>query len=111
MSKNKLYIVFWTKTAMNDVNDIIEYIVNDIIDSAIKIFDKIKKKGDKLNTLPHRGRIVPELNYHNILNLHEIVINPWRIIYEIKDRYVNILAVFDGRRNFNDVLLDRFLKH
>jgi len=33
--------------------------------------------------------------------------NPYRIIYLVKDKTVFIIAVFDGRREIDDILYDR----
>ena len=107
---SKKYTVFWTKTSQEDLNSIIDYIFDDNIDQALNIFKKIKKNGDDLNKFPYRGRVVPELKLHNIENYREIITNPWRIIYRVEDDKVYILSVFDGRRNIEDILLERVLR-
>lgn len=107
---SKKYTVFWTNAAKEDLIDIIEYISSDSIDNAYKIYSKIKINAVKLEKFPYRGRFVPELKYHNIENYHEIILSPWRIIYRIEDNKVYILAVFDGRRNIEDILLKRIIK-
>jgi hypothetical protein len=35
---------------------------------------------------------------------------PWRIIYRIRDRRVEIHGVFDGRRALQDILMERLLQ-
>jgi plasmid stabilization system protein ParE len=59
--------------------------------------------------MPLQGRIVPELRHYNILTYRELINSPWRIIYKIEEKKVWVLAVLDGRRNMEDVLLDRFI--
>jgi len=110
MPKNPNFTVYWTETAQKDLVGIIDYISIDSVESALKIFEKLKKEAEELDNFPYRGRIVPELKYHNIESYRELIISPWRIIYRIEDEKVFILAVFDGRRNFEDILLDRFIK-
>jgi hypothetical protein len=39
----------------------------------------------------------------------ELIELPWRIIYKIEEDKVFVLAVIDGRRNMEDILLDRFV--
>jgi len=56
-----------------------------------------------------QGRIVPELQYYSILTYRELINPPWRIMYKIEGNKVWVLAVFDGRRNLEDLLLDRFI--
>ncbi len=105
-----IYSVFWTETAQNDLDSIIEYISNDSIDNAISILNKIKEKAETLYSFPERGRIIPELKYHNIESYRELILTPWRIMYKIEKDVVYVLSVIDGRRNIEDILLERLLK-
>jgi toxin ParE1/3/4 len=104
------YTVYWTETAHNDLENIIAYISNDSIDNALHILSKIREKAETLYSLPDRGRIVPELKFHNIENYRELILYPWRIMYKIDDNKVYVLSVLDGRRNIEDILLERLLK-
>lgn len=104
------YTVFWTETAHNDLESIIDYISTDSIDNALNILYKIKEKAETLYSFPDRGRIVPELKFHNIENYRELILNPWRIIYKIDKDKIYVLSVLDGRRNIEDILLERLLK-
>jgi addiction module RelE/StbE family toxin len=105
------YEVIWTGSAQNDLNSIIEYIADDNVSIAQKTFNNIRSQCLDLEKFPKRGRIVPELNKFNIKNYREIIISPWRIVYRIDDLTVIILAVFDGRRNMEDILLNRILSN
>ncbi len=105
----KKYQVFWTKTAQQDLKKIIEYIAIDSTINAGKVYTDIKEKSENLYLLPLQGRIVPDLNYFGILIYRELIIPPWRLIYKIEENKVWILAVIDGRRNVEDILLDRFI--
>jgi addiction module RelE/StbE family toxin len=109
MGKKEKFVVNWTSTAKNDLRRIIRYIAIDSIESSLKILDKIESKAATLNSFPERGRIVPELKVNNVESYHEIIINPWRIIYKIEKKNVYIISVIDGRRNIEDILLERFL--
>lgn len=104
------YSVYWTEAAQHDLESIINYIAVDSIDNALSVLYKIKEKADSLYTLPDRGRIVPELKFHNIDNYRELIHYPWRIIYRIEKNIVYVLSVLDGRRNMEDILLERLLK-
>ena len=74
------------------------------ISVTFRRFENLKKEAEELNNFPYRGRIVPELKYHNIESYRELIISSWRIIYRIEDVKLFILAVFDGRRNLEDIL-------
>lgn len=105
----KAYQVFWTQTAQQDLEKIIEYIATDSEIQARKVYLAIKQKADNLRQMPLQGRIVPELRYFTILIYRELISPPWRIIYRTEENKVWVLAVIDGRRNIEDILLDRFI--
>lgn len=103
------YQVFWTQTAQHDLQRIIEYISTDSENRARIVYLSIKEKANTLVQMPLRGRIVPELRYYSILTYRELIEPPWRIIYRVEENKVLVLAVIDGRRNVEDVLLDRLI--
>lgn len=103
------YQVFWTQTAQQDLKRIIEYIAADSEIQARRIYLAIKQQADNLRQFPFQGRIVPELRYYHILTYRELISPPWRIIYKTEENKVWVLAVIDGRRNMEDILLDRFI--
>ena len=105
----KKYGVEWAQPARKDLENIIDYIAQDNVDSAITIVEKIKSKCNTLNQFPDRGRIVPELKAYGILNYRELIISPWRVIYRTSDHKVYVLAVIDSRRSVDDILIERFL--
>ncbi len=105
----KRFGVEWAQPASKDLENIIDYISQDNVDTAITIFEKIKSKCNTLNQFPDRGRIVPELKAYGILSYRELIISPWRVIYRTSDQKVYVLAVIDSRRNMDDILIERFL--
>jgi len=110
MRKPREYSVQWTRTACADLNAILEYIAQDDIATAASILDRLEQRAETLATIPMRGRVVPELAAFGIQVYREIVLSPWRIIYRISGKTVNVLAVVDGRRNLEDLLLERFVR-
>jgi addiction module RelE/StbE family toxin len=105
----KRFGVEWAQPASKDLENIIDYISQDNVDTAITIFEKIKSKCSALNQFPDRGRIVPELKAYGILSYRELIMSPWRVIYRTSDRKVYVLAVLDSRRSMDDILIERFL--
>ncbi len=104
---SKKYQVVWSSIAENDLKNIIEYIADDSLSNAFKIFKNIKQKVSNLYTFPEKGRIVPELKDQGIMQYRELMIPPWRILYRISEESVYILSVLDSRRNIEDILLRR----
>lgn len=105
----KRFGVEWAQPASKDLENIIDYISQDNVDTAITIFEKIKSKCSALNQFPDRGRIVPELKAYGILSYRELIISPWRVIYRTANQKVYVLAVLDSRRSMDDILMERFL--
>ncbi len=104
------YHILWINTANEDLKEIIEYMANDSVDTAIKQLDKIKENAQKLSHFPTQGRVIPELAKQNIYKYHELIISPWRLMYKVEESVVYVLAVLDGRRNIEDILLNRQLR-
>jgi len=103
--------VEWTKSAEQDLNEIIDYILEkEECNNAIKIYNKIKNRMTLLSDNPEQGRLLPELQSLRIKKYREIVITPWRVIYKIERNIIYILLVIDGRRNLEDLLLDKLLR-
>lgn len=102
--------IFWTKTARTDLNEIVEYIAVDSVDIALKKYYEIRESTKPLDKFPEHGRIVPELKNENIMKYREIIISPWRILYKIEEKKIYIMAVIDGRRNIEDILMKRQLR-
>ena len=106
----KICDVVWTDTAKKDLNEIIEYIAQDSIETAIQKYEKIKETAGQLVFFPDQGRIIPELLKHNITKYRELIISPWRIMYKVEKNVVYMMTVIDGRRNIEDILLQRLLR-
>ncbi|HDO26289.1 MAG TPA: type II toxin-antitoxin system RelE/ParE family toxin [Nitrospirae bacterium] len=101
--------VEWVQQAGRDLENIIGYISQDNLNTALKLLKKIRTRCEALNRLPDRGRIVPELKAFGIFSYRELVITPWRVIYRMSDQKVYVLAVIESRRNIEDILSERFL--
>jgi len=54
--------VIWSQEALDDIDDIAEYIGRDSIYHAQQVVEQIFESGDALLNQPQLGRIVPELN-------------------------------------------------
>lgn len=104
------YSVRWARTAEQDLEAIVDYIARDSIDTALRILAKLRDSAATLSSTPHRGRVVPELLAHGIPTYRELIIPPWRLMYRIGEGEVLVLALFDSRRNLEDILLERLTR-
>jgi len=69
--------------------------------------NKLEKKANTLQTFPLRGRVPPEMQNVAITVYREIFIKPWRLVYKVEESTVHIVGLFDGRRNLEDILIER----
>ena len=105
------YKVIIDPQAKLDLKEIFIYVaVNDSIQSANKLLDALEETCLKLERIPERGHIPPELRPTGIKKYLEIHYKPYRIIYEIEKNIIYIHCVIDGRRNIQEILSNRFLR-
>ncbi len=102
--------IFWTNTARADLKEIINYIADDNVNNALLVLEKLELKVATLEVQADRGRLVPELVRLDLRQYHELIENPWRIIYRIETSKVFILAVLDSRRDLSSILLQRLIR-
>ncbi len=110
MPSPRLFRVEFALVAQRDLQSIVEFILEDDPIAAARVLDQIESRIASLERIPKRGRVVPELAALGIHTYRELVIAPWRVIYRINGRMVLVLAIVDGRRNVEDVLLDRLVR-
>ena len=106
----KRWTIIYGDGAEGDILGITDFIARDSAINAVKALDRLEHRIGTLVTLPERGRVAPELHWHGISNVREIFEKPWRILYQIKAKEVVIVAVYNGRRQLSDVLMERFLR-
>jgi len=59
---------------------------------------KVTESVDKLSKFPKIGRIVPEIENPKI---RELLFKSYRIIYQIKQEFIEIVSIFHGSRNLS----------
>jgi plasmid stabilization system protein ParE len=102
--------VSWTRTALGDLESLVDYIAAEDPGNAGQVLDRIERKAASLATQSARGRIVPELRDIGVLHYRELVETPWRIVYRFDARHVFVLAVLDSRRDLQTLLLERLVR-
>lgn len=90
-------MVKWTSPAKMDLKKIYDYIAEDSKYYAKRVAQDIVEKTEGLNDFPEIGRIVPEINDKKI---RELIIYSYRLVYEVKNDDVDILAIIHGKRDF-----------
>ncbi|MBB1420088.1 MULTISPECIES: type II toxin-antitoxin system RelE/ParE family toxin [unclassified Pseudoalteromonas] len=94
--------IIWTNPALEDLNDIAEYIALSNLLSAKKLVVKIFAKVERLEDFPESGKTPIELSN---LNYREVIVNPCRIFYKIDNDKVFILHIMRQERDLRKFLL------
>ena len=92
--------LIWSREALDDVDSIAEYISRDSLYHAQLVAERLFELGESLREYPKIGRIVPELGDPQI---RECFLYSYRLIYELKDEEIHILAVIHGKRLLESV--------
>ena len=95
--------VVWSPTALGQLDEIYDTIASERdIATATKWFLKINDAVDNLVEFPLCGQRVPECafeeHFKDFVGLRQLVIKPYRVIYEATDEVCNILGVMRASR-------------
>ena len=101
--------VQWTEIALRDLGKILAYIATTNPPAAKRLLHRLQKKAASLETFPLRGRNLPEIADLQLVPFRELLAPPYRLIYRVEEKEVFVLAVLDGRRRLEDLLLERLV--
>ncbi len=87
--------VRWTPQASGDLEAITNFIAADSPHYASLFAMDVLVSVERLVTFPHSGRMVPELNDPAV---REIILGNYRIVYRVRQDFVELLAVYHGAR-------------
>lgn len=76
------YALEWTRSAINDLRSLVQYIARDDRKTAERFGNRIIEKMESITMFPHIGRVVPE--FHQEV-LREVILPPYRLIYEVDE--------------------------
>lgn len=93
--------IIWSLEALADVSEIGLFIERDSARFAEVIVNRLYSSVDRLMEFPLSGREVPELED---ISVREIIVVGYRIIYEVSNEFVRILAVLSSRQDLGKKL-------
>jgi toxin ParE1/3/4 len=103
--------VFLVDEAEADILDICRYVMtHDSPEKAEYLFGKLQESCEGLANHPARGHVPPELERVRVYDYREIHFKPYRIIYRVSGKRVYVHCVLDGRRDLQELLLERLLR-
>jgi len=91
--------VEWSDLALDDLDEIARYIGRDSPFYAREFVERIFDTTDRLAIFPRSGRLVPEAEDHQT---REVIVQGYRVMYDIEADQVLILAVIHGSRDINN---------
>jgi toxin ParE1/3/4 len=89
--------VIWTDEAIADLRQLVAFIAQNNPAAAVKLGEEIICKSMLLAAHPRLGRMLRDTKHDT---LREIIIHPYRLIYEISDsaRTVKVRVLWHGAR-------------
>jgi toxin ParE1/3/4 len=89
--------VIWSRTAIGDLGAIVRYVAADNRSAALALGHAIFERTRVLMEFSHSGRVVREIDNPNV---RELILEPYRIIYEINanGETIDIVRVWHAAR-------------
>lgn len=99
-----------TEPALADLLAINDYFLLEVSDKvAAKIIDSLETAVNSLADLNERGTVPKELMVLGIRQYRQVIVKPYRIIYQRLPDQVVVHAVLDGRRDIQTLLTQRLI--
>ncbi len=84
-------------SAKLDMQAIKTFIAKESPQTTIRLIKKFRKSTERLKEFPHSGQVIPEIQTPN---LREILVQGYRIMYQVDEHHVNVFAVYNSRRPY-----------
>jgi addiction module RelE/StbE family toxin len=91
--------IWWARRARRDLHEIGDFIARDKPKAAARWVNRILDAVERVAVLPNSGRAVPEIGRDDI---REIILEDYRIIYQIYDDRIIVLTVFEGHMRLSE---------
>ncbi len=99
--------VRWASVAAEDLRELVSFLGIESPQAATTLVERVDTAVQRLETHPDSGRVVPELARYGVTRYREIVLSPWRLFYQTDQDVTFVVAIIDGRRDVQNVLLRR----
>lgn len=87
--------LIWSNEALDDIDAIAQFIARDSPQHACRVVEALFELSDSIAEQPLLGRMVPEYGSPKV---RERFLYSYRVLYEIGDERIDLLAVIHGRR-------------
>ena len=109
--ENEIKEVEVSPFAQDDFNEILENYSSYSQDYVETTISEFEENVMSLQQRPKSGRIIPELERQGITQYRELIQGYYRIVYKISKDKVVILTVIDGRRNFEEIIIEKLSRY
>ena len=109
--ENEIKVVEVSPFAQDDLNEIIEYYYSYSQNYVETTISEFEENVMSLQQHPKSGRIIPELERQGITQYRELIQGYYRIIYKISKDKIILLTVIDGRRNFEEIIIEKLSRY
>ncbi len=89
----------WTEQAASDLEAIRSYLEDEVGEPAAPVLRGIIERALQITAFPQAGRTVPEYQDEEI---REVIQGPYRLVYRVLEKAVEILTVRHGRKPLPD---------
>jgi addiction module RelE/StbE family toxin len=88
--------ILWTDLALSDLQEIAAGLRREKREAAKALATRIRERVSSLRTYPMSGRTLPEFEH---AGYRELIVAPYRIIYQVQQWLVVVLRVWHGCRD------------
>ncbi|MFH1149939.1 MAG: type II toxin-antitoxin system RelE/ParE family toxin [Actinomycetota bacterium] len=106
------FSVLLTADAKHDLEDICDYIEgHEGPERTHRVLQRLEEAFTSLSENPERGNYPRELSAIGIRQFRQLMLKPYRIVYQVIEDRVYVMLVADGRRDMQTLLQRRLLEH
>ena len=96
--------IVWTEPALNELDEIAEFIALDKFDAAQKLVQSVFSRIEQLKNQPKSGRVPPELPKKSIYR--EVIVGPCRVFYRTEKSKIIVICVMRSERMLRKFILE-----
>ncbi|MER2509982.1 MAG: type II toxin-antitoxin system RelE/ParE family toxin [Amaricoccus sp.] len=93
--------LIWSPRSRRNLRDLLARVAEDSPGTAEAVAGRFFARADLLPEHPGQGRRVPE--YDGPLEIREVFVHGWRLIYRVADGQVRIVTIVHGARLLRNV--------
>lgn len=103
--------VLLTRDAQLDLEDLHAWLSEASSASAAdRLLAEMAQAMERPAQFPNRGSVPQELLELGVRHYRQILVKPWRLVYQVQDQRVIVMLIADTRRDLASLLMTRLLR-